>query len=391
MKNSLLMQGFSLKGLTLRNRVVMAPMLSRLCNTDGSVSQQLIDYYVERAKGGAGLIIIEYCYIDQKESKARHGQLGVYHDRLIAGLAELAESIQECGAKAVLQICHAGRSSSVKFTGLEPIAPSAIPNYANETPWEMSEEEIESTVQAFAEAAYRAKAAGFDGVELHGGHGYLIAQFLSPYTNIRQDRYGQDRGLFGLQVLDRVRSRVGQDYVVGFRISGTNYAGRADREDAQEFSVRLERHGVDYIHVSGGSAETGQNIVIPVYLPQGHLLHLAQGIKQKVHVPVIAVGAIHDPGLAEEALQSGKADLIAMGRALISDPALPDKVRADRLDDIRPCLRCNEGCRSRMMEDKTQRCAVNAEVGRERLLRIRPASNPARLCHRRRAGRAGSS
>jgi len=381
MKNSLLMQGFSLKGLTLRNRVVMAPMLSRLCNTDGSVSQQLIDYYVERAKGGAGLIIIEYCYIDQKESKARHGQLGVYHDRLIAGLADLAESIQECGAKAVLQICHAGRSSSVKFTGLEPIAPSAIPNYANETPREMIEEEIESTVQAFAEAAYRAKAAGFDGVELHGGHGYLIAQFLSPYTNIRQDRYGQDRGLFGLQVLDRVRSRVGQDYVVGFRISGDEFMqGGLTAEDAQEFSVRLERHGVDYIHVSGGSAETGQNIVIPVYLPQGHLLHLAQGIKQKVHVPVIAVGAIHDPGLAEEALQSGKADLIAMGRALISDPALPDKVRADRLDDIRPCLRCNEGCRSRMMEDKTQRCAVNAEVGRERLLRIRPASNPKRVC-----------
>ena len=293
MKNSLLMQGFSLKGLTLRNRVVMAPMLSRLCNTDGSVSQQLIDYYVERAKGGAGLIIIEYCYIDQKESKARHGQLGVYHDRLIAGLADLAESIQECGAKAVLQICHAGRSSSVKFTGLEPIAPSAIPNYANETPREMSEEEIESTVQAFAEAAYRAKAAGFDGVELHGGHGYLIAQFLSPYTNIRQDRYGQDRGLFGLQVLDRVRSRVGQDYVVGFRISGDEFMqGGLTAEDAQEFSVRLERHGVEYIHVSGGSAETGAEHSNPglIYL-KGISSIWRKGSNKRCNVPVIAVGA----------------------------------------------------------------------------------------------------
>ncbi|MCK9265121.1 MAG: FAD-dependent oxidoreductase [Deltaproteobacteria bacterium] len=381
MNNSLLMQGFSLKGLWLRNRIAMAPMLSRLCNTDGSVSQKLIDYYVERAKGGAGLIIVEYCYIDQNESKARHGQLGVYHDRFIAGLAELAEAIQECGAKTILQICHAGRSSSAKFTGLKPIAPSAIPNYANEKPREMSEEEIESIVQAFAEAAYRARAAGFDGVEIHGGHGYLIAQFLSPYTNIRQDRYGHDRGLFGLQVLDRVRSRVGRDYVVGYRISGDEFMqGGLTAEDAQEFSVRLERQGVDYIHVSGGSAETGQDIVIPVYFSQGHLLHLAQGIKQKVHVPVIAVGAIHDTRLAEDALQSGKADLIAMGRALIADPALPDKIRTGRLDDICPCLRCNEGCRSRMMEDKAQRCAVNAEAGRERLMRIRPASKSKRVC-----------
>ncbi len=381
MKNSLLMQEFSLGGLSLRNRIVMAPMLSRLCNTDGSVSQKLIDYYVERAKGGAGLIIVEYCYIDQKESKARHGQMGAYHDRLIAGLAELAESIQECGARTILQICHAGRSSSEKFTGLKPIAPSAIPNYANEKPREMSEEEIESTVQAFADAAYRARAAGFDGVELHGGHGYLIAQFLSPYTNTRQDRYGQDRSLFGLQVLDRVRSKVGQDYVVGYRISGDEFMqGGLTAQDAQEFSVRLERQGIDYIHVSGGSAETGQNIVIPVYFPQGHLLHLAQGIKQKVHVPVIAVGAIHEPRLAEDALLSGKADLIAMGRALITDPALPEKIRTDRLDDICPCLRCNEGCRNRMMEDKAQRCAVNAEVGRERLMIIRPAAKPKRVC-----------
>ena len=245
----------------------------------------------------------------------------------------------------------------------------------------MSLDEIESTIQAFANAAYRARSAGFDGVELHGGHGYLIAQFLSPYTNVRQDRYGKDRGLFGLQILDRVRSLIGRDYLVGYRISADEFMqGGTTLEEAKEFSGRLEKQGIDYIHVSGGSAETGQNIVIPVYFPQGHLLHLAEGIKQKVNIPVIAVGAIHDPQLAEDALQKKKADLIAMGRALLADPKLPDKIKADQLADICPCLRCNEGCRSRMMENKTQRCAVNAEVGRERSMKIRPTLKAKHVC-----------
>jgi 2,4-dienoyl-CoA reductase-like NADH-dependent reductase (Old Yellow Enzyme family)/thioredoxin reductase len=381
MKNWLLMQEFSLGQVQLRNRIVMAPMLSRLCHADGSVSQKLIDYYVERAKGGAGLIIVEYCHVDNKESKARNGQLAVYDDKFIPGLADLAESIQECGARAILQICHAGRNSSAKIMGYEPIAPSAIPNYANEKPREMSLDEIESTIQAFADAACRAKTAEFDGIELHGGHGYLIAQFLSPHTNVRQDHYGKDRGLFGLHILDQVRSRLGRDYLVGYRISGDEFMqGGLTLEEAEEFSGRLEKQGIDYIHVSGGGAETGQNIVIPVYFPQGHLLHLAEGIKQKVDIPVIAVGAIHDPELAEDALQKKKADLIAMGRALIADPNLPDKIKGGQLADICPCLRCNEGCRSRMMENKTQRCAINAEVGRERSMKIRPTSKAKHVC-----------
>jgi 2,4-dienoyl-CoA reductase-like NADH-dependent reductase (Old Yellow Enzyme family)/thioredoxin reductase len=381
MQNSLLMQRFILGQLQLRNRLVMAPMLSRLCHADGSVSQKLIDYYVARAKGGVGLIIIEYCHIDKKESKARNGQLGIYDDQFIPGLADLAESIQEYGAKVVLQICHAGRNTSSKIIGCQPIAPSAMPNYYKEMARKMSLDEIESTTKAFADAAYRAKTAGFDGVELHGGHGYLVAQFLSPYTNARRDRYGKDKGLFGLQILDRVRTRVGSDYLVGYRISADEFMqGGLTLEDAKEFSKRLEKQGIDYIHVSGGGAETGQNIVIPVYFPQGHLLHLAAGIKQEVAIPVIAVGAIHDPELAEDALQKKKADLIAMGRALIADPELPNKIKMGHLDDICPCVRCNEGCRSRMMEDKTQRCAVNAEAGREQWMKIRPAFKTKHIC-----------
>ena len=376
-----LMQPFRLKNRELRNRIVMAPMLSRLCDPNGIVSQKLIDYYAERAKGGIGLIIVEYCYIDEKESKANPGQLGVYSDQLIAGLGDLAEAIQEWGAKAILQICHAGRSTSAKTMGRQPIAPSAMPSYTGEMAREMTVEEIGATIESFAEAARRAKTAGFDGVELHGTHGYLMAQFLSPYTNRRTDKYGRDRGLFALEVLDRVRSRVGNDYLVGYRMSGEEFfEGGVTLKETKAFAKRLEEGGIDYLHVSAGIPETGQYSIMPMYLPRGYLLPLAEGIKSAVTVPVMAVGALHDPDLAEETLQKNRADLIVMGRALIADPGLPQKIQSGQLEDIRTCLRCNEGCSSRIRENKTQRCAINAEVGRERQMRIHPASKAKHVC-----------
>ena len=381
MKFTHLMEPFRLKNITLNNRIVMAPMLSRLCDPDGIVSQKLIDYYAERARGGAGLVIVEYCYTDTKESKANQGQLGVYSDQLIAGLGDLAEAIQEWGAKAILQVCHAGRSTSSRYMGRQPIAPSPVPSYTGEMAREMTLEEIEATIESFAEATRRAKTAGFDGIELHGTHGYLMAQFLSPYTNHRTDIYGQDRGLFALQTLDRVRSKVGSEYLVGYRMAAEEFIeGGITLTETKAFAKRLEQRGIDYIHVSGGIIEVGQHFVIPMYFPKGFLLRLAEGIKQAVKVPIIAVGAIHDPFLAEEALQRKQADLIAMGRGLIADPELPNKIRSGRLEDVRTCLRCNEGCSSRIRQSKTQRCAINAEVGRERSMRIHPASRPKRVC-----------
>ena len=376
-----LMLPYRLKNLELRNRIVMAPMLSRLCDPNGVVSQKLIDYYATRAGGGVGLIISEYCYIDDQESKAHPGQLGVYDDQLVAGLGDLAEAIQERGAKAILQICHAGRATSAKYLGRQPIAPSGIPSYTGEMAREMTFEEVEAVSESFAEGARRAKAAGFDGVELHGAHGYLMAQFLSPYTNRRTDKYGRDRGLFALETLDRVRSRVGKDYLVGYRISGEEFVeGGVTLKEAKAFAKRLEERGIDYIHVSAGISETGHNIVTPTYLPKGHLLLLAEGIKSAVTVPVLAVGAIHDPDLAEETLQKNRADLIVMGRALIADPELPQKIQSGQLEDIRTCLRCNDGCSSRMPPNKTQRCAINAEVGRERQMRLHPVSRAKQVC-----------
>ena len=192
---------------------------------------------------------------------------------------------------------------------------------------------------------------------------------------------GRDRGLFALQTLDRVRSKVGSEYLVGYRMAAEEFIeGGITLTETKAFAKRLEERGIDYIHVSGGIIEVGQHFVIPMYFPKGSLLRLAEGIKKAVKVPIIAVGAIHDPFLAEEALQRKQADLIAMGRGLIADPELPNKIRSGRLEDIRTCLRCNEGCSSRIRQSKTQRCAINAEVGRERSMRIHPASRPKRVC-----------
>jgi 2,4-dienoyl-CoA reductase-like NADH-dependent reductase (Old Yellow Enzyme family)/thioredoxin reductase len=381
MKHSLLREPFRLKNIELRNRIVMAPMLSRLSLPNGIVSQKLIDYYAERAKGGAGMIIVEYSYIDNLESKAHPLQLGVYDDQLIGGLADLAEVIQERGAKAILQICHAGRSSSAGYMGLQPIAPSAMPGLEGKIAREMTLEELERIIESFAEAARRAKTAGFDGVELHGTHGYLMAQFVSPYTNRRTDVYGKDRGLFSLKTLERVRSKVGNDYLVGYRMTGDEFmAGAVTLEETKPLAKRLEEKGIDYIHVSGGFLENGEHSLIPLYFAPGHLLHLAAGIKSVVHVPVIAVGAVHNPDLAEETLQKKQADLIAMGRALIADPELPNKIQAGRLEDIRTCLRCNDGCVSRTPLNRSQHCSINAEVGREREMQILPTLKAKKVC-----------
>ncbi|HEX9157197.1 MAG TPA: FAD-dependent oxidoreductase, partial [Syntrophales bacterium] len=246
---------------------------------------------------------------------------------------------------------------------------------------EMTREEIEAVMDSFAQAARRAQIAGFDGVELHGTHGYLMAQFLSPYTNRRSDAYGKDRGLFALQTLERVRRTVGPDYLVGYRIAGEEFIeGGVTLAETQPFARRLEEKGIDYIHVSGGTIEVGHRFVTPMYYPKGSLLPLAEGIKKGAKVPIIAVGAIHDPMLADEALRNNKADLIAMGRGLLADPDLPNKVHAGKLEEIRTCLRCNEGCSSRVRSSRTQRCAVNAEVGRERTMKIQPALRPKRVC-----------
>ena len=364
--------------ISLRNRIVMPPMESRLSRPDGSVTRAMIDYYAERAKGGVGAIIIENTFVDDKESRSSLSSSGLYNDHMIAGKSELAEAIKANGAAALIQIGHGGRQCHPEATGRQPVAPSAIPcKVVRVMPREITLDEIETIQNAFAEAARRAKQAGFDGVEIHGAHGYLICTFLSPYTNKRTDRYGgslASRALFPLEIVEKVRFKVGDDFIVGYRMSADEYIpGGLTLEETSQFARMLETAGVDYVHVSGGIYESGHHTVPPIYMERAHLVHLAEGIKKLVSIPVITVGA-HDVYTAEKALQEGKADLVAIGRGLIADPELPNKIAAGRIDDIRPCIRGNEGCLSRSDTGETMRCEVNPACGREGKFKILPAA-----------------
>lgn len=352
----------------LRNRIVMPPMCTRMANLDGSVTSRMLDYYEARAQGGAGMIIVEYSYIDNKASKAAICQLGAHSDELLPGLSELAEVVQMHGAKAFLQLCHGGGQSPSHLIGRRPLAPSAIPSKSGEIPKELSIEEIEEIVLAFGEAALRAKRAGFNGVEIHGAHGYLINQFLSPRSNKRNDLYGpsfEARTRFPLQVLQEIKRRVGGDFPVGFRLNASDYLSNGiTLEETKQFVKMLEEYGASYVHVSAGTYESHQYMISPCYLKRGHLAHLAKEVKSVVNIPVIAVGGINHK-VAPSIIENGEADLVAMGRALIADPDLPKKMEAGKGEAVRPCIRCNEGCIGRFFEGKPMRCATNPAVGRE--------------------------
>lgn len=322
------------------------------------------------------MINIEFSYIHPTGKVFEH-MLGIYDDRLIPGLRRLAQSIQQQGAKVIIQISHAGRRTHSDIIGCLPVAPSPIPRLNGETPRELSLPEIEEMIHDYIQAARRAKEAGFDGVMIHMAHGYLIQQFLSPLSNQRMDRYGGDwggRSRFAWEILKGIRQEVGNDYPVTCRICGDEFLrGGIDLPEAVQLSRLLEANGIDAIEVSAGTHETPQVMSAPPYFPMGFLSHLAEGIKKEVNIPVGSVGRIHDPRLAEALLEQGKSDLIAVGRALIADPEWPNKAYQGRIDDICPCISCNQGCNDRMYYQQDISCTVNPGVGREITFALTPA------------------
>ncbi len=363
--------------MALRNRMVMPPMSTRISNTDGSVSPRLLKYYETRAKGGVGAIIVEYSYVDEEASKAAVCQLGVYSDNLLPGLGELAETIQFHGAKALMQLCHGGGQSPSSLIKRSPLAPSAIPGKSGEFPKEMTIDEIKKVVSSFGDAALRTQKAGFDGVEIHGAHGYLINQFLSQRFNKRTDAYGPSfsaRVRFPMEIVQEIRQKVGKKFTVGFRLNVDDFmVDGVTLEESKQFVKMLEDVGISYIHASGGTYESHQYMISPSYLKRGHLAYLAREIKQVVSIPVISVGGInHEVG--PQIIENGDADLVAMGRALVADPELPNKLKDGRLEAVRPCIRCNDGCIGRFFQGKTMRCATNPATGRESRFIVQPAS-----------------
>jgi len=379
--------------MTLKNRIVLPAMETNFGSVDGFVSSRLVEYLEERAKGGVSLIIVQTTSVDHPRGKATQLQISIDDDKYLEGLSELAGAIKRCGARVAIQLEHGGRYACSGITGQQPVGPSASDSPLGEPVRELSVMEIAELVERYVQAAARARKAGFDGVEIHGAHGHLLAQFLSPNTNQRKDQYGgslENRARFLLEVIRACRAEVGPDYPLWCRIDGAEYGIGAAIDYAQAVqTARLaEEAGVDAVHVSVW-AYGPQFVAFCPGMPGFHLLSASE-VKRNVKVPVIAVGRIL-PELGEWALREGVADMIAMGRALIADPYLPKKAAEGRLEDIVPCLGCWECLEvsiqaiAQAIVDPTSpsrgdlRCSVNPAVGREPECRISPAPTPKRV------------
>jgi 2,4-dienoyl-CoA reductase-like NADH-dependent reductase (Old Yellow Enzyme family)/thioredoxin reductase len=374
--NSLFQPG-AIGSMQMRNRIIMAPMGTLMANDDGTVSDHMCRYYEERAEGGAGLIIVEVTAV-AREGKGHARILGIYDDGFIPGLGRLVASVHRHGVPVALQIYHAGRQTTAESAGCQPVAPSPIAcPLMKAMPRELSIEEIERLELAFGEGAKRAKEAGFDAVEVHGAHGYLICQFLSAYANNRTDRYGgglENRMRFALNVLARVKENVGDDYPLLFRISAEEYVpnGLTIRE-ARVLARRLQEAGVHCVDVSAGNYEGMEMMIQPGWVERGCLVPLAQQVKQVVSVPVTVAGRINDPVLANEIIQRGKADFVSLARPLLADPEYPNKAMEGRFEDIRKCTACMHCVDIEIGGAQPLGCAVNAAAGKEEESALCPA------------------
>lgn len=364
--------------LDLKNRVVMLPMGTRLADPEGFVTDEMLDYYQERAKGGAGLVVVEIACVDAPTGKAFPRMLVIDDDKYIPGLTRLANAIRKHGARAAIQIAHAGNATRSEITGTQPVAPSAIRRRGlHDAPRELTVEEIPILVERFAAAAGRAQRAGFEGVEIHGAHSYLVAQFLSGAWNRRLDAYGgtlANRRRFLEEVIGAIREKVGRDFPLWCRINAEEEGeeGGTTLEEARTTAQAIQEH-VDAISVSATAAGAAIFMKCAPLTP-GALLPLARSIKQAIHIPVIGAGRL-DSGAGAAALRKRSIDLVGIGRAFICQPDFPAKLAAGQPEDVRPCISCY-GCFSEM-EPLT--CSVNPMAGRERELLIQPASQPKKI------------
>ncbi len=369
-----------IKNLELANRIVMPPMGTNLGNPDGTVSEANLAYLKRRAAGGAGLIVTEISAV-HPSGMAINSELGSYADRFIPGLKKLAGAVHAGGGKAALQLHHAGRESLYLLKAGKAIAPSPIRSLVfGMTPREMTPDEIREIIAAFGAAAFRAVEAGFDAVEVHGAHGYLLTQFLSSLSNQRTDEYGGDlfgRSRFMIEILREVRKQVGPDFPISLRISAEELIkGGYTVYDLKPLFPKWVEAGADVIHASLGThgSPGGITSAPPEYEP-GFNLWRAREIKNTVGVPVIAVGRFTDPALADEAIARGDADLVAFGRQFLADPDFILKAREGRTGDIRKCIACNQGCIERLiLGEGNIRCAINPETGQETLYPKGPAA-----------------
>jgi 2,4-dienoyl-CoA reductase (NADPH2) len=366
----------------LKNRIAMPPFGLNFTGIKRVPNDRLIDFYETRAKGGAGLLIVGGVGIDMQGSGLMLP--GIDKDDAIPHWKRLAEAVHRHDARLFLQLFHSGRYSHRSLAGgMEAVAPSAVASrYTGETPRALTLEEIAEIQEKFAEAARRAVEAGVDGVEIIASAGYLICQFMSPVTNLREDPYGgseENRARFGVEVLLRIRREVGDSVPITMRLSGNEFvAGGNASTDIWAFARRFEAAGAQAFNVTGGWHET---LVpqLPGSVPFGAYTYLAQGIKRETSVPVFASNRITTPEQAEELLANGICDVVSVGRALIADPDWPEKARVGKGTQIRPCVGCMQGCLDRLFTMKAVECLCNPQAGYEGKRHVVPTATPLKV------------
>ena len=357
----------TVKNMTIKNRIVMMPMGTNYGEQNGEMSFLHINYYEQRAKGGTGLIIVENASIDSPQGSNGTTQLRIDHDNYLPRLFKFCENIHRYGTKIAIQINHAGASAISSRINMQPVSASDVPSKeGGEIPRPLSREEILHIVKKYGEAAKRAQTAGFDAVEIHAGHSYLISQFLSPITNKRTDEFGgsvENRTRFCRMVIDEVRKQVGPFFPIMLRLSADELMeGGNTLDDTLEYLDYLQEE-VDIFDVSCGLNGSIQYQIDVNYLPDGWRSYMAKAGKEKFNKPCSSMGNIRDPKVAERILADGDADLIGMGRGLIADPAWVNKVATGHECDLRKCISCNVGCAgNRIGVNRPIRCTVNPSV-----------------------------
>jgi len=370
---SALFQPFKIGKMEVKNRLAVPPMGTGFAADDGAVSERLIQYHEQRAKGGFGLIIVEVSAIDGERGLGSSHQLCLYDDKFIPGFKKLADTVHKYGTKLAVQLYHPGRSTfSFFLKDKPPVAPSEVPDpIMRQVPHALTIDEIKALVEKFAQGVRRVKEAGCDAAEFHGAHGYLISEFMSAYANKRTDEYGGGfEGFlrFPLEIIKRSRELVGADFPLLFRISADEMVplGRTVPESI-EMMKRLVAAGINAVDISIGVPESSQYTSAPPDMPQGFNAETSVKFKQALNAAVLVAGRINDPAVAEDIIKSGKADIVHIGRQSLADPDWPAKVQQGRTADIVKCLSCNEACIEGLAIwlRPSISCVQNLAVGRE--------------------------
>ncbi len=377
---------YKIGNLLVKNRLIVPAMDSGVFDPNGLVVQSTLDYYGARAAGGFGLIIIEIAAVERRGVGMPH-EPNLWNDEGIAGMTKLANTLKNKGARAIVQLHHAGRETITAMAG-EPIAaPSSVPCPTNrENPHEFTTQEVYDLIQHYVDAAVRCQKAGFDGVEIHAAHGYMGGQFLSPRSNKRVDEFGgglEGRAYFMKLVVQGIKAACGDDFVVTARISSKeNRIGGLEIEESVVFAQMLEDYGYDALHISAGTYETWQTIVPPSSWQSGWNLSAARRIKEAVDIPVFSVGLFHDPYTIETAIKRGDCDAVSLGRQSICDPDFPNKMYAGVTEDIIPCLGCTQRCmefnypENLMPGDWGVGCMLNPESSHRADRMLTPTDSP---------------